>query len=184
MKKYIPASIKVILVFLLVNAHIGTLSAQSNNWTKDEAEYYKKMKSLCEYIQNERYDTARRGLIFKEFIYFDNVLSDTSIVHIRERTQWFDGLFIMLIRFVDSVGLSNLDAVPTRFFKADTTFFEPYGSGGDLEDCTPYTLTYFDKRHPEHPIGTLLFEVGTHKLLSWIVLNQGGYRYFLTFNLM
>jgi hypothetical protein len=44
-------------------------------------------------------------------------------------------------------------------------------------------FAYYRKDEPENPLGTLLFESGTDKLAAWIMINQGGYKYFLTFNL-
>ena len=88
-----------------------------------------------------------------------------------------------MLHYVDSVGMENLDAAPTRLFKADKNFFKPFESE-ELKDLLPFTLTYYDKNTPEKPIGVLLFEPKTHKLLAWILLNQGGYYYFLTFNMV
>ena len=44
-------------------------------------------------------------------------------------------------------------------------------------------FAYFRKEEPENPLGVLLFESETDKLAAWIMINQGGYGYFLTFNL-
>lgn len=168
------------MLLILATASFG----QGNSWTKDEQEYYKTMKSLCEHFRGKTYDTAQRNVVFREFVYFDNILGDTSKTRIQERIQWLDGLFYQMTHFIDSVGLDNLDAKPTVFFKDQKSFFEPYDKGGELNGLLPLTLTYFDKRRPNEPIGTLLFEQKTHKLLAWVVINQGGYRYFLTFNLV
>ena len=122
--------------------------------------------------------------MFKQFVYFDNILSDSSKTRIQQRTKLFDALFYQLTHFIDSVGIENLDAKPTAYFKDNTEFFKPYNNNGELHELLPLTLTYFDKRRPTEPIGTLLFEPKTHKLLAWVMVNQGGYRYFLTFNLV
>lgn len=172
--------INTLLFLILATASF----AQSKDWTKDEQEYYRTMKSLCEHFRGKTYDTAQRNAVFSEFVYFDNILGDTSKTRIQESIQWFDGLFYQMTHFIDSVGLDNLDAKPTVFFKDQKSFFEPYDKGGELNGLLPLTLTYFDKRRPNEPIGTLLFEQKTHKLLAWVVINQGGYRYFLTFNLV
>jgi uncharacterized membrane protein YvbJ len=80
------------------------------------------------------------------------------------------------------VGLINLGAKPVRFFKHDKEFYKPFTQ--EIKDLASMTLVYFDKRRPDEPLGTLLFEQKTHKLGAWILINQGGYHYFLTFNLV
>jgi hypothetical protein len=172
--------ITTVLFLIIATSSFG----QSKGWTKDEQEFYRTMKSLCEHFKGKTYDTTQRSFVFKEFVYFDNILSDTSKTKIQERIKWFDGLFYTMIHFVDSVGLENLEAKPTTFFKKNKIFFEPFDKDGELNELLPLTLTYFDKRRPNEPIGTLLFEQKTHKLLAWVIIDQGGYRYFLTFNLV
>lgn len=162
--------IQTILLLILATTSFG----QSKDWTKDQQEFYRTMKSLCEHFRGQTYDTTQRNMVFREFVYFDNILGDTSKARILERIQWFDGLFYQMTHFIDSVGLDNLDAKPTVFFKDHTPFFEPYDKGGELNELLPLTLTYFDKRRPSEPIGTLLFEPKTHKLAAWVVINQGG----------
>ena len=44
-------------------------------------------------------------------------------------------------------------------------------------------FVWFKKEDPEEPLGTLLLEPQTNKLLAWIMIDQGGYKYFLIFNL-
>lgn len=176
----IPKLFKTLLFLILTTSSF----AQKKGWTKDEEQFYVKMKSLCEYFKGKTYDTTQRDFVFKEFVYFDNILADTSKTRIEKRIKWFDGLFYQMTHFVDSVGLENLEAKPTNFFKDNKAFYEHYDIGGELNELLPLTLTYFDKRRPNEPIGTLLFELKTHKLLAWAIINQGGYRYFLTFNLL
>lgn len=172
--------IKTALLLITAASSFG----QSNALTKDEQEFYRTMKSLCEHFKGKTYDTTQRSFVFKEFVYFDNILADSSKTRIEERIKMFDGLFYNMTHFIDSVGLDNLEAKPTTFFKENKTFFKPFDKGAELNELLPLTLTYFDKRRPNEPIGTLLFEPKTHKLLAWIIINQGGYRYFLTFNLV
>jgi hypothetical protein len=156
--------------------------SQKATWTKDEELYYKTAKELCTYLSHNSYDTSKRDFIFKNYVYFDYVLNDTSITRINSRVAYFDGLFPGIKHFVDSVGLINLDAKPVRFFKHDKEFYKPFTQ--EIKDLGSMTLVYFDKRRPHKPLGTLLFEQKTHKLGAWILINQGGYHYFLTFNLV
>lgn len=155
---------------------------QKPGWTKDEELYYKTTKDLCDYLHNNKYDTSQRDFIFKNYVYFDYVLNDTSAIRIKSRIEYFDKLFPLFQHFIDSVGLTNLDAKPASYFKSDTDFYKPFTD--DIKDLESMTLAYFDKRRPDEPIGTLLFEKKTHKLGAWILIDQGGYYYFLTFDLV
>ncbi|MGN6490984.1 MAG: hypothetical protein ACTHLE_03230 [Agriterribacter sp.] len=176
--------IRLFIFKILVFAGATSLVAQRKYWSKDEEQFYLKLKSMCEYYSEKRFDTAQRDIAFKEFVYFDNVLKDTSASRIRERITFFDGLFVGMLRFIDSVGAGNLDALPVRLFKNNKELFEPFDIGGELSELQPITFVYFNKHVPDKPLGFLLFEKSTHKLSSWVLINQGGYRYFLTFNLL
>ena len=188
-KYFVPSNnntVKIQIIFktFLFLIFATTSYAQTKGWSKDEEQFYVTMKSLCEHFKNQSYDTSQRDFVFNQFVYFDYVLNDTAKARIQKRIILFDDLFSQMNHFVDSIGLENLDAKPTIFFKDNKTFFEPYEKGGELNGHLPLTLTYFDKRRPTEPLGTLLFEAKTHKLVAWILINQGGYRYFLTFNLV
>ena len=177
-------NLKRLFNLLLLLILTSSCLAQTKDFTKEEAKNYSTIKSLFEYFKGKGYDSTQRDFVFKQFVYFDNVLADTSKTQILKRTKFFDGLFSQMIHYVDSVGMDNLDAMPTRFFKDNIAFFKPFEAGRDLNEFLPLTLTYYNKKKPKEPIGILLFEPKTHKLLAWILLNQGGYYYFLTFNLL
>ena len=166
---------KLILAFIFFSLTYSSY-AQNLSWTKDEAEYYANAKELCNYLKFAPFDTSKRNFLFENFIYFVNPKNDTT----QDRINYFDMLLYKLYHFVDSVGLENLDAKPVRFFKNDTTFYKPFQD--DLNWTTSMVLVYYDKRNPKKPIGSLLFEPKSHKLISWVMLNMGGYL-FLTPNL-
>ena len=153
------------------------------SFTADEKKYYTTVKSLLAYFKDKKYDSTHRETVFKEFVYFENILSDTSSAKIKERIKFFDDLFPRVFHFVDSVGIENLDAKPTRYFKENLEYFKHFDKDGELESIIPLTLTFYKKSDPEIPLGTLAFEPKTHKLLAWTIIDQGGYWYFLTFNL-
>ncbi len=171
--------LKIILIVLPV-----TTFSQSADWTVNEKGNYQNIRSICEYYQHRTYDSTQRNFVFDKFVYFDNILNDTSVQRMQSRLPKFDGFFSLLLHFVDSVGIENLDAKPTRYFKSHEKYFLPFSSGRELQEVLPNCLTYFDKRRPDVPLGTLLFEERTHKIYAWILLSQADYYYFLTFNLL
>jgi hypothetical protein len=177
---------KLLITLYLFLALAAQSFAQGNRIPKGQQKPYKVMQALYSYYDGKKYDTLQREAVFKRFVYFDNILADTSESQRRRRIKSFDWLFARAIHFIDSVGVNNLDARPTSYFKYDTSYFHPFAKAGfgGLRKFLPYTLTYFDKRTPTRPIGTLFFEPRTHKLMAWVILNQGGYYYPLSFNLL
>jgi len=181
MKQEKQLTIKLIITSLLLAFTSNCFSQGS--FTPDETKYYATVKSLLKHFENKKYDSIQRAVVFEKFVYFDNILADTSKAKINERIKYFDAFFPLVFHFVDSLGVENLDAKPTRLFKSDSTYFSHFGEKGELKELLPFTLTYYHKKAPQVPLGTLLFEPKTHKLLAWAIINQGGYWYFLTFNL-
>lgn len=165
--------------FILSFIFIGwtsSICAQDIAWTKSEMEYYSKTKQLCTFLKSNPYDTSKRKFIFENFIFFNNVKNDTT----QNRINYFDMLLYTLYHFVDSVGIENLDAKPLRYFKNDNAFYKPFEE--DLKWADSLVLVYYDKRTPKKPIGSLLYEPKSRKLISWVMLNMGGYL-FLTPNI-
>jgi hypothetical protein len=179
-KSYFLLKLFNTILFLMLTA---TSIGQTKDWTKDEQKFYTTIKSLYEHFKDRTYDTSQRNFLFKKYVHFDHILRDASKTRIQERVKVFDVLFYKMMHVIDSIGLDNLDARPTRFFKSNKPFFDPFEEDRELNELLPFTLTYFDKRRPNEPMGALLFEPKTHKLISWVMVDQGGYFYFLTFNL-
>jgi hypothetical protein len=168
---------KLILLFIFLSLSYIT-HAQTPTWTTEEKAYYSKTKDLCNYLKLHPYDPSKRQFIFTNFVYFINPKNDTS----QNRLNYFDMLFYQFYHFVDSVGLQNLEAKPLRNFKNDAEFYKPFTEELKWTDSASLVLAYYDKREPAKPLGALLYEPKSRKLLSWIILNMGGYL-FVTPNL-
>lgn len=166
---------KIILLFIFLSLSFLSF-AQKLKWTDKEKMFYSKTKELCIYLKNNSYDPSKRNFLFDNYIYFVNPKNDTT----QDRLDYFDGLFYRFFHFVDSVGLDNLDAKPVRYFKSDQVFYQRFQEG--LKWADSLSLAYFDKRNPKRPLGSLLYDTVSGKLISWIVLNMGGFLY-LTPNL-
>lgn len=147
-----------------------------------EQTFYNSLNEFCHYLKANPDIVKNRETIIKNWVSFDYVLKDTSQSRKNKRTEQLDELLVGFRHFIDSVGLENLDAAPIRYFKDSKEFFRPFKES--LSAQAPLTFAYYDKRRPLQPIGCLLFDDRTGKLVSWIILNQGGHYYFLTFNLM
>ncbi|MDI9363778.1 MAG: hypothetical protein QM541_02415 [Flavobacterium sp.] len=159
----------------------STNFAQSKLLSQSEKASYSTLSDLAKFIERKPYQISERDTLFEKFIYFDYILKDTLKDRVNKRIEIFDGLFINLQHFVDSVGVKNLDALSIRFFKNDIAFYKPFTE--ELKEAAPNTFAYFNKTNPNKPLGVILFEPKTHKIVAWIIIDQGGYKYFLTFNL-
>ena len=120
----------------------------------------------------------------------DYVFNDTLIERRERRLESFDTIFTSFRKPIDSLGIENIDAKPIRFFK-DHDIYEPFKEefamktiGGEkMYTKDANVFAYYKKEEPEEPLRALLFHPETNKLIVWIMMNQGGYKYFLTFNL-
>ena len=175
---------------------ISTLSfgqkITEENWTKKEKQQYKNLIQLADYVKNKNKSEISKSTLFKKYIYFDYVLSDTNIERKEKRLAQFDTLFYDFRKTINTIGLENLDAKPIRFYKKHK-IYKPFDKkqttlktvGGEkMYTKDANVFVYFKKEEPENPLGCLLFDAEKNKLVSWVMLNQGGYHYFLTFNLL
>lgn len=163
----------------------------TENWTENEKAQYGTLIALAGYVYKKEKSEISRDSLFKKYIYFDYILNDTISKRKKERLKDFDTLFYYFRKIVNSIGLKNLEAKPVRFYK-NHKIYEPFdkkaakekGGGGNMYLKDENVFAYYKRGKPEKPLGTLLFEPKTNKLVAWIMINQGGYRYFLTFNLL
>lgn len=164
----------------------------SEKWTKNDKDQYSNLKQLAHYIYKKEKPEILKDILFENYIYFDNVLNDTLTQRREKRIAAFDTLFYFFRKTVDSIGVANLDAKPVRFYK-DHKIYEPFDKekskhktiGGEkMYAKDDNVFAYYRKEDSENPLGVLLFEPESDKLVAWIMLNQGGYKYFLTFSLL
>ena len=171
---------KIIFLLLIYFVNLG-LHAQKSDWTKNELLNYKTLADLATYISQHKNEKLSNEFLFENYIYFDYVLNDTVANRKEKRIQQFDTLFSIFTKVIDSIGIKNLDAQPVRFYKGTKTY-TPFEN--ELKKTEKNVFAYFDKRKPDSPLGKLLFDEKSNKLIAWILVNQGGYHYFLTFNLL
>lgn len=179
-------------LFLLTTSFGIGQNKISKKWTENDKAQYSKLKKLANYVyKKEKYEISKDSL-FENYVYFDNVLNDTVTERRERRIVAFDTLFYYFRKTVDSIGLENLDAKPVRFYK-NHKIYEPFDEektelktvGGEkMYAKDENVFAYYRKEDPENPLGVLLFEPESNKLGAWIMISQGGYKYFLTFNLL
>jgi len=155
----------------------------AENWTKAERAYYRTIVGFCNYIESAPLDNLSKDTIFNNYFLFDYVLKDTSKERINARLLKFHGLLEMFRHNLDSMGLKNLDARPVRFYKKNPRVYEPF-TEDDLIGAAPNSLAWYNKNDPDHPLGYLWFDDKNYKLISWILIDQGGTHYFLVFNML
>ncbi len=178
------------VLLLIYNASFAQKTI-APDWNNHEVVQYETLSALAEYVAKTDKSKIYRDTLFKKYIYFDNVLGDADTVRREQRIVSFDELFPYFTKTLDSLGLLNLDAKPIRFYKSDKIYdpFREEGAKQSIDGESMYipdtdVFAYFRKSEPNKPLGVLLFEHETNKLAAWILINQGGYKYFLTFNLL
>lgn len=179
---------KIIIFYILVSATF-TCSGQSKkfeNWSQSEKSQYNTLFDLAKYVDGKVKDEISKDTLFNRYIYFDYVLNDTNIERRERRLAAFDTLFYSFRKTIDSLGIENLDAKPVRFYK-NHKIYEPFDKEAAMESVggkkmyseSSNVFAYYLKKKPETPLGTLLFNAETYKLGAWIMIDQGGYKYFL-----
>lgn len=178
-------------ILLLINLGFSQ-NNNIENWTENDKAQYLKLKELANYVYQKENSKIAKDSLFDNYIFFDNVLNDTITERRERRIAAFDTLFYYFKVKIDSIGLENLDAKPIRFYK-NHKIYEPFEEektkqkniGGEKMYAKDNNVfAYFRKEESENPLGVLLFEPETDKLYAWIMINQSGYRYFLTFSLL
>lgn len=180
----------LIAILLLISSFSFGQKISNENWTISEKNQYSKLTELANYVYKKEKNKISKDRLFKKYIYFDYVLNDTVSTRREKRLVAFDTIFYPFRKNLDSLGIKNLDAKPVRFYK-NHKIYEPFKeenaketiSGEKMYTKDSNVFAYYRKEDPENPLGTLLFEPETAKLVSWIMINQGGHKYFLTFNL-
>ncbi len=183
---------KIVTFYLLISATFicSGQSKKFENWSQSEKSQYYKLFDLARYVNGKVKDEISKDTLFSKYIFFDYVLNDTNAERREQRLATFDTLFYRFRKIIDSFGLKNLDAKPVRYYKGHE-IYEPFDEkltqksigGPKMYTKDSNVFAYYRKEEPENPIGVLVFEPETSKLLAWIMIDQGGYKYFLTFNL-
>ena len=171
-----------VIIGILILAIFASCETKNKfaDWTEKEKRQYQKLTELAEYVSGKEKSEISKDLLFDKYIEFDYVLKDTSEARKDSRIQSFDTLFHYFKKPIDSIGIENLDAKPVRFYK-EHEIFEPFKK--NLAEIEPNVFAYYEKSDPENPKGVLWFDQESDKMIAWILLNQGGHRYFLSFNL-
>ena len=175
--------IKFLLIILLIPAISYCQNKDDkSSWTKDQVAYHKTFINFCKYIDNKKITELPTDTLFKDYIYFDYVLNDTSIQRKDRRIKSFPAVLEPLRHYIDSIGADNIEARPISYYDKDIKFFKPFTL--ELKNAIPEVLAYYQKGQEDKPVGTILFERNTNKIVAWIIINQGGYYYYMIFNLV
>ncbi len=170
-----------IIVFLLIKIFItSTCNAQQlENWSANEQRFYKTLTAFCTYITTTK--QFSRDTIFNRYFLF-NTYNNIPVSEYNQRVIAFDSLVLRLKYFIDSTGINNLDAMPLRFFATDKKTMLPFT--GELKQDEPRVFVYFIKTNMTKPLGYLLFDNASGKIISWLLIQQSSRYYFFTFDLI
>jgi hypothetical protein len=174
--------IKWLLVFVFIAIKFSSSGQVTNDWTTLEKQFYGDLKALCSYAEAHHGKIDIRDSMVKKYVLFDYVLNDTSKNRVETRVVKVNQLLEQFGHFIDSANMINLDAEPIRFLQNKPAIYQQFEE--HLKDQVPYIFAYYNKGNAGKPLGYLLFDLQSKKLVSWILFNQGGHYYFLTFDLI
>lgn len=140
------------------------------------------LDSFCYFLVHENFTAPVDPSVLGKYVNLDYIENDSSGQRRQARLQKLGTLIRAFKKYLDSVGLEHLDAQPVRFYQQNGSIYQPFAR--ELKNQAGETFAYYNKSDPGQPCGFLLFDPGTGKLLSWLLIDQGGYRYFLTMNLL
>jgi hypothetical protein len=159
----------------------NTVSAQTGDWTRNELKYQNTIANLSKYLSRTPESAINQDSL-KNYIFIDYGLNSVPQAQRDKRIHAADTLIKVFKHFIDSVGYENLDVKPVQYFKSNSEYYQQFEK--ELKKDEPNSLAYFNKSSPSLPLGSLLFDEKTGKLMSWIVINQSGYYYYLTFDML
>ncbi len=162
-----------ILLFSAVHSFLSYSQETKSyeGWSQDEIAYDRTVYGLASYIDSMKGKDLLTDTIKNRYFYLDDIMNNPIAEQKARGLASFDWMFSFIPKMIDSVGLENLDVKPLRFYKG-TEIYRPFERA--LAKLAPYVMVYYDQKNPDNPIGTLLFDPKTHKLQSWILIDQGG----------
>lgn len=169
----------IIVLFNTVNG-CSQINKESELWSQKEKEYYRTLIDLKSYLEANKYSKISKDSIFDKYVFFENVLNDTAGDRRERRINMFDSIFKYIPETLDSIGADNINFKPIRFYKSQK-IYHPFQK--TLQGLESEVFVYFVNE--KEPIGCILFDKETSKIVSWILLRQGdsGW-FFLTFDLL
>ena len=172
-----------ISTFLLIQILCSCQTVDDKStWTKDQIGYRETFLKFCNYVDNKQIGDLPLDTLFKNYIYFDYILKDTVTERKDRRLKMFPSIMQPFQHLIDSIGANNIDIKPISYYEKDTAFFLPFTK--QLKEQIPWVMAYYQKGHEEKPLGTIMFSKKTHKITAWIIIDQGGFYYYETFNLL
>lgn len=171
--------LSIILILSTING-CSQVNSKTSFWSKKEKEYYQTLVDLKSYLETNEYSKTSKDSIFEKYVFFDNVLNDTVLDRRERRINTFDSIFKYIPKTLDSIGSENIDFKPIRFYKGEE-IYTPFEQ--TLQELESEVFVYYTDE--KKPIGCILFDKKTSKILSWILLKQGDNSwFFLTFDLL
>jgi hypothetical protein len=166
---------KMILIILLLT----TISQVSFGQGKLENRRVENYKNFCEYLKRADSTAFDRSVILNQYVDFYLGEKDTSQSRFKNSTSHLFNFCSVLKKGMGSLNKADYDVIPISEYHFNQ--FKPYDELAELNDRV---FVCYLKKNPDQPLGFLLFAPQSDKLYSWMLINQGGYHYFLTLNLI
>jgi hypothetical protein len=190
---------KIIWIMLICFiALMGELQAQS--LSGQEKQRVKLLHRFCKYVKKTPPEQMDRALLVERYLAFEHIFRDSAQGHLQEKV--FVKLMKDLHTILDTTHINSYRVVPWHKYRYQEKLprmiweEEPLTHiwGKPLPDKRnshkqavlegtrqlDYTMVCYKKEKPQEPLYYFLFDE-RNKILSWLLINQGGLHYFLTF---
>lgn len=166
----------ILVLFYTFSVCVYSQDKEFKGWLPAEINYYNNLKGLAEYVNGKSDVNIGQDSIIHKFLKIEEASRDSVNKNTVYSIEYRNGVFTSFVNKINSHGLDNLDAKPLRFYKENDSLYRPFVSA--LKEVAPNVMVYYRKECPEKPLGTLLFDNETHKLISWVLLQGAGASYF------
>ena len=167
--------------------------------TAKENNRLSRLREFCRYVKETELSQLDQSLLFEKYLMLGTRLEASSPTNTPERQKMLRAMLEGLNEKLNQMDLEAFDAIPWNQFKQPEKLprmvweAEPVThllgqslQTGDREQELAQgskqvgnIMVVFEKAQPNLPLYFVLFDEQTDKILSWILINQGGLHYFL-----
>jgi hypothetical protein len=189
-----------IILLICIACLNGNLSAQHTRPTKQEKQRIHQVSKFCRYVKKKPLAEIDQDLLFEKYLSFEYILTDTTKEQIASKV--FSKLLKDIHTVLDTTHINSYGVVPWNKYQYKENLprmlweDEPLTGlfGNPLPDKTASyrqaviegkkelenIMVCFKKKKPQEPLYYFLFDE-QNKIVSWLLIRQGGLHYFLTF---
>jgi hypothetical protein len=189
-----------IILLIGIACLTSSVHAQQVRLSKQEKQRIHTISKFCRYVKKKPLEQIDQSLLFEKYLAFEHILTDTTKEQIAQKV--FQKLLKDLNTVLDTTTINGYGVVPwnkygykknlPRMLWEDEPLTHLFGNPlpdksaahrqaviegkKELENI----MVCYKKQNPQEPLYYFLFDE-RNKIVSWLLVRQGGLHYFLTF---